>query len=139
MEEKMEQEQFKFEHFRDAGSKLSNYSISITMNGSFGLNSGFYNAERINEYSYVMLFYDKNKKTIGFLFTKDKGEKGGTFKITHGNKSGYISARTFFISILAGNLNELKKYVGRFTPKTYRDEKIGTLFYITLKENEIKT
>ncbi|MFZ3138630.1 MAG: hypothetical protein WA126_14700 [Thermodesulfovibrionales bacterium] len=132
------EEKFTFEKFTDAGSKLGNYSISITMNSSFGLNSGFYNNEKIKNYSHVMLFYDKLKRTIGFIFTKDKGEKGGTFKITHGNKSGYISARSFFISILGGNLNEVKRYAGRYTPKTYKDEKIGTLFYIKLEDHETK-
>ncbi len=132
----MEQEIFSFEQFKGVGSKLSSYSISITTNASFGLNSGFYNAEKIKEFSYVMLFYDKSKKTIGFLFTNSKSSEKGTFKITHGNNSGYINARTFFMSIFPGNLDEVKKYTYRYTPKTYSDEKIGKLYYITLKEIE---
>ena len=135
----MEKEKFNFEQFKGVGSKLSNYSISITTNGSFGLNSGFYNTEKIKDYSYVMLFYDKNRKTIGFLFTNTKSSDKGTFKITHGNNSGYIGTKTFFMSIFHGDLDEVKKYVGRYTPKTYDDEKIGKLFYITLKEEETNT
>lgn len=129
------QEKFEFEQFKGVGSKLGSYTISITKNGSFGLNSGFYNGEKIKDYSYVKLFYDKNRKAIAFLFTTTKREKE-TFAISHGKNSGYIAARTFFMSIFPGNLDEVKKYVGGYTPKIYHDEKIGKLYYITLEENK---
>lgn len=129
------QETFDFEQFKGVGSRLSTYSISITKNGSFGLNSGFYNGEKIKDFSYVMLFFDKNKKTIGFLFTNSKSAKG-TFKISHGNNSGYIAARTFFMSIFPGNLDEVAKYARRYSPKKYHDEKIGELYYIRLEDKE---
>lgn len=130
-------EQFNFEQFTSVGSKLGNYRITISANAAFGLNSGFYTAEKIKDYTYVKIFYDKNKKVIGFLFTNDKDDKG-TIKISHGKKnSGYIAAKTFFLSIFPGNIDEVKKYVGRYTPKTYEDEKLGKLYYITLGEKEI--
>ena len=40
------------------------------------------------------------------------------------------------MSIFPGNLDEVKKYTYRYIPKTYNDEKIGKLYYITLKEIE---
>jgi hypothetical protein len=132
----MTQEQFSFEKFRGVGSKLGSYTISISKNAAFGLNSGFYNAEKIKDFKYVTLFYDKNKRAIGFLFTNDRIKKD-TFKISHGKNSGYIAARTFFLSIFPRNLNEFKKYVDRYTPKIYHDEKIGQLYYITLEEKEM--
>jgi hypothetical protein len=132
----MDTEKFSFEQFKAVGSKLGSYSISITANAAFGLNSGFYNAHKIKDFSYVKLFYDKSKKTIGFLFTTSKDSEKGTFKITHGNNSGYINARTFFMSIFPGQLSEVKKYADRYEPKIYKDETIGELFYITLKQND---
>jgi len=130
-------ENFNFEQFTSVGSKLGNYRITISANAAFGLNAGFYTAEKIKDYTYVKIFYDKNRKVIGFLFTNNKDDKG-TIKISHGTKnSGYIAGKTFFLSIFPGNIDEVKKYVGRYTPKTYEDEKLGKLYYITLGEKQI--
>ncbi len=133
----MEQNRFNFEQFTSVGRKLGNYRITISKNAAFGLNSGFYNAEKIKNYTHVKLFYDKSKKVVGFLFTNKKDENG-TIKISHGKKnSGYIAARTFFLSIFPGNMDEVKNLVGKYKPKTYDDEKLGRLYYITLGEKEI--
>jgi hypothetical protein len=126
-------EDFNFKQFVGVGSKLSNYSISITNSAAFGLNSGFYSGEKLKEFQYVTLFYDSNRKAIAFLFTNDKTEKG-TFKISHSTNSGYISARTFFLSLFPGKPDEFKKYLGRYGPQAYDQKDVGKLYYILLEE-----
>jgi hypothetical protein len=132
----MSNDKFNFEQFTNVGRKLGNYNITISKNIAFGLNSGFYTAEKIENYTHAKIFYDKNTQAIGFLFTNNKDDKG-TIKISHGKKnSGYVAAKTFFLSIFPGKLEEVNKYVGRYIPKTYNDEKWGKLYYIVLGEKE---
>lgn len=134
MNEKKEKK-FNFVQFEGVGSKLSSYTISISKNGAFGLNSGFYSAESIKVFSHAMIFYDKTKSVIGIAFTNVSSKKG-SFKITHGKNSAYIAARSFFASIIAGDKDALTKYAGKYTPQIYNDDKIGKIFYIDLKEKE---
>lgn len=131
----MNDKKFNFVQFESVGTKLSSYTISISRNGVFGINSGFYNAESIKDYSYVMVFYDKAKKVIGLTFTKTPSKKG-SFKITHGKSSASIGARSFFASIFVGDKDALNKYSSKYTPQVYHDDKIGKMFYIDLKEKE---
>ncbi|PIQ93268.1 MAG: hypothetical protein COY75_03875 [Nitrospirae bacterium CG_4_10_14_0_8_um_filter_41_23] len=131
----MSEKKYDFVQFEGVGSKLSSYTISISRSGAFGINSGFYNAESIKNYSHVIVFYDKAKKVIGLVFTKTPSKKS-SFKITHGKNSAYIGARSFFASIIAGDKDALTKYADKYTPQTYNDDKIGKMFYIDLKEKE---
>ena len=133
----MEQNRFNFQQFTNVGRKLGNYRITINRSAAFGLNAGFYTAERINKFTHVKIFYDNSKKAIGFLFTNNKDDKG-TIKISHGKtNSGYIAAKTFFLSIFPSNIDEVKNYVGSYVPKNYEDEKIGKLYYIALDKKEV--
>lgn len=129
----MDEKVFNFVQFKDVGSRLGTYYISINKHGAFGLNSGFYNAENIRNFTHVQLFYDKKEKVIGLAFTNTPAERD-SFKITHGKNSGSVVVRSFFMSILLGREKDLIKYVGRYVPQAYSDVTIGKLFYITLKE-----
>lgn len=131
----MNEKKYNFVQFEGVGSKLSSYTISINKNGAFGINSGFYSSEHIKQFSHAMVLYDKDKRAIGLFFTNTPSKKGA-FKITHGNNSAYVTARSFFASVFAGAKNNLIKYVGKYTPQTYHDEKIGKIYYIDLKEKE---
>jgi hypothetical protein len=131
----MSDKKYDFVQFEGVGTKLSSYTISISRNGAFGINSGFYNAEGIKNYSHVMVFYDKAKKVIGIAFAKIPSKKS-SFKITHGKNSASIVARSFFASIFAGDKNALNTYADKYAPQTYHDDKIGKMFYIDLKEKE---
>ncbi|HEY4694530.1 MAG TPA: hypothetical protein VIH52_01035 [Candidatus Nanoarchaeia archaeon] len=123
---------YKFKRFTKIGSKLGNYSISLTGSHSFGFSSGFYNREGISRYNKVVLFYDKSRKAVGFQFTNDKDAEGA-FTIIHGNKrtTGSVTVRSFLIS------NEINKeeYVGRKTPTKVKDGEFGEIFVIDLLEN----
>lgn len=130
--------EFNFVQFQNVGSKLSNYFITITKNGAFGLSSGFYTTEKIKEFSYAMIFHDSVKKLIGIVFTNTPSKKGA-FKITHTKKCGSASiiAHSFFSFIFPQNSAEkLNEINGRYTPKSYNDANVGTIYYIDLNEKE---
>lgn len=131
----MSEKPFYFIQFEGVGRKLSSYTISLNKHGAFGINAGFYSAEGIKKFSHVMVFYDKTKEVIGLVFTNTPSEKG-SFKVTHGNNSASIVARSFFMSLFSGNKDALIKYVGKYTPKTYMDDRIGKIFYITLGDKK---
>lgn len=121
--------EFKFERFEKIGGRYNNYSISISTSYGIGFNAGFYHKENVKLYKYVVLFYDKKRKAIGFLFTNNEKEKG-VFKISHvKNSSGLTVARSFFNA----NQIDVKSNKGRYEPKIAEDGTSGRLYYISLK------
>jgi len=122
---------FNFKPFEAIGSRGGRYAISLARHGAFGFNSGFYRQEGIRKYTYVKLSYDEGKKAVGFKFTKRK-DGTGAWKISHGRSSGNVVVRSFF---KAYGL-EAADYTGKYEPKTYKDSKLGKLFYIILKKNK---
>src|SRR3989338_5286329 len=106
--------EYNFKKFTKRGSKLGNYSISVTSSYSFGLNSGFYSKEVIKQYKKVVLFYDKAKNAVAFHFTNDEDAEGA-FTVVHHNTgtTGSITARSFFIE---NEINK-KELVGRKIPQ----------------------
>ena len=130
--------EFNFVQFQNVGSKLSNYFITITKNGAFGLSSGFYNTEKIKEFTHAMIFYDSAKKLIGLVFTNTPTKKGA-FKITHTKNFGSASiiAHSFFSYIFPQNSAEkLNEINGRYAPKIHSDANAGSIYYIDLNEKE---
>lgn len=128
----MNEKKFNFVQFENVGSRWGTNCISILKHKALGLNAGFYKAENIKLFSHVQIFYDKNEKTIGIMFTNTP-KKHGAFKITHGTTNGIVAVRSFFTSIIPEGEKDIKKYAGRYIPKKYTDDKIGKLFYITLE------
>jgi len=125
---------YRFQKFTNTGARLGNYCISLNPSFSFGFLSGFYNKEHIKNYTSVILFYDKEKKAIGFQFTNDLKARGA-FKIVHGKKqsTGSLTARSF---ITENDLGK-KEYFGKKTPKKIIDETFGNLFVIDLLDKEM--
>lgn len=122
---------YKFNKFTSIHSKTSNYTISINRSYSFGFNSAFYKRENIKKYKKVVLFYDPNKRAVGFQFVNDENTQGA-FTLIHGNfgTTGSVTARSFFIE------NDLHKeeYFGKKIPKKIEDPKFGSLYVIDLLE-----
>lgn len=132
--------EFNFVQFQNVGSKLSNYFITITKNGAFGLSSGFHNTENIKEFNYAMIFYDSVKELIGLVFTNTPSKKGA-FKITRTKNIGSASivAHSFFTFIFQQKTAEkLKEINGRYTPKIHNDANVGTIYYIDLNKKSSK-
>jgi len=126
---------FSWKPFKDRGTKSGNYEISVMKtgakgkNGGFGFLSGFYKKENIKDCSYISLFYDEEKETIGFIFNNDK-DYPGAFKLTKGKGSSSVFPNSFW----SGFAIDIEKWAGRYTPKISMDEKLGKIYYIQLKE-----
>jgi hypothetical protein len=131
---------FNWAAFKGRGSKVGSYEISVMKtgskgkNGGFGFLSGFFKKHSLNEFSYVSLFYDEAKKSIGFIFNNDK-DYTGAFKLTKGKggKSGQGSASVFPNSFWSAFNINIAEWAGRYTPKEISDEKLGKVYYIELK------
>lgn len=118
---------YNFIRFTKIGSKFGSYSISINKSFSFGFNSGFYSKEDIKRFKRVILFFDKNKNAVAFQFTNDENSEG-SFAVTHGESSGAVSARSFFM----GNNLKNEQFLGKRIPKKEKDDRLGTLYVIDL-------
>lgn len=121
---------YNFIEFKDIGAKSSN-KISITLSKSFGFSCSFYKQNNIEKYKYLILFFDPEKRVIGFLFTNDES-KENKYKITHSKtgNSAYVITRAFFKTY---NL-DLNKIHGKYSPKPTEINSIGKIFYIEIKK-----
>lgn len=115
--------------FTHTGARVGNYAISLNPTLSFGFLSGFYTKEDIRKYKKVILFFDKDRKAVGFKFTNDPNAEG-IFTIIHGKKqsTGSVTAHSF---IRANDLDK-KEYFGKKTPKKIIDKDFGEVFVIDL-------
>jgi hypothetical protein len=126
---------FNWKPFKGRGAKIGSYEISVMKTGAkgksggFGFLSGFYKKENLNDNSYVSLFYDEEKETIGFIFNNDK-DYPGAFKLTKGKGSASVFPNSFW----SGFSVDIGKWAGRYAPKQSLDEKLGKIYYIQLKE-----
>jgi len=120
---------FNFVVFEDVGAKRGNNTISVSRNGAFGFNAGFYRSQNLKDYSHVILSYDAARKAVGFHFTKNQ-KSNGVWKISHGKSSASVVARSFFRAFSI----EPTDYAGRYQPRQYSQPKIGKLFYIILQK-----
>lgn len=107
--------------------------ITITKSGGIGYPTKFYKDNKINEYKYVVLYYDQEQKALGLQFTNDEAEKN-KFSIIHSH-SGYggaIVPRSFFRT----SDIDPKIYFGRYLWTIENQEGVGKLYVINLKENQ---
>jgi hypothetical protein len=109
--------------------------ITVTRSRHIGFPTQFYIDNKLADYKFAVVFYDKEKNAIGIKFTSTK-EEGAITIARHNNAyGGYISATSFF----KYNRINTKKYAGRYEYKkiplssTGVDEP-GDLFVIELKE-----
>lgn len=98
--------------------------VSITENGTIGLNGGVYNRFSVSKYNFVVLLYDKERKRVGIKLVKNEDEKGAR-KLRHRKKvlGGDVSARPF-----------LDYYQIKFAKKTSRydpfwDDEAGVIAF----------
>ena len=121
--------EFQWKKFTNTGSKLGNYSISLSNSFAFGLNAGFYCKENIRNFKKVVLFFSKDNNSVGFQFTNDE-KADGAFSVIHGKNSGAVSCRSFFLE------NEVKPelYKGKKIPEKITDKEYGMLYVINLSD-----
>ena len=125
----MEIQGYNFEEFTSFKGKFSS-KISLGKIGGFGFSSGFFHRNNLKGSVGLKLFYDKDKKAVGFKFLDSPEE--GMVKLKPRQTGGYISAISFL-----GKYNiDPHKYAGRYDPKEIADEKLGKIFIIELKERK---
>lgn len=98
--------------------------VSIWMGGQIGFNQGAVERFNIRSFQYAVLFYDKNERKIGFIFTNEAEE--GANKITKGKTGAFVSAKTF-LDYYGINHDKTERY------SLYYDDK-NELYVIDLKK-----
>lgn len=127
--------QYQFKKFEGRNQRLED-RITLTQSNSIGFPQKFYRDNKINNYKYVLLFWDEHNKAIGINFTNDEKEKN-KFTIVHSKKGygGSVSMRSFF----KGCGIDLKVYHGRYVWEKYNLENVGEIYAIKLKEKVEKS
>ena len=82
-----------FERFTDVG-RVFRPRASLRSNGQIGFNHGCIKRFQMEEFSFIVLFYDAETKRIGILLTNNKEEPGASTLITR-QGNGMVSARSF--------------------------------------------
>lgn len=128
--------EYHFSKFNSFNSRSSDDSISITRSYSLGLSSSFCENNDVNKFKYAVLYYDKDRKSIGIRFTKSESEPS---KFTISRKdTGFgqsIIARSFFKK----NQVDVNKYNRKYSVKKVSLRKAGidepgSLFVVDLQE-----
>jgi len=122
-----------FEKFSGTNARLDD-RISITVNRAFGFTKKYFDDNKLSNFKYVVLFYDKKNMAIGFQFINDEKEPHKFTLIR--SKQGYgasVVATSFFKTY---NL-EPKKFRGKYPWKRKNMPEIGRLFIIYLKDKEV--
>lgn len=109
--------------------------ITVTRSRSIGLPKGFFDDNKVGDYQYAALYYDKQNMAIGIVFTNE--HEPGSIKITRNNKGygGQIPAISFF----KANRINTKKFAGRYEyeKKKLSDlgfSKLGEMYIVNLEE-----
>jgi len=126
----MEKINLKFEKFTAAGGKFS-YTISLNKAGGFSFSSGFCKKHGIEEYPYVLLWYEKKAKAVGFSFLKEATK--GAFKLSF-TKSKTASVRPN--SFIRAHEIKYQLFAGKYDPKRYKTEGGEEIFYIVLEKQK---
>jgi hypothetical protein len=126
--------EYNFKEFTKLNARLES-RITITKSNSFGFPTKFSDDNKIKNFKYVVLFYDKDSKAIGIHFTNDE-EKKNKFSIIKYEKYGAsVVARSFF------KMNSINtgEHHGRYHWKIVKVENIGKLFVIELGNKDLKS
>lgn len=126
-----------FEQF--IGSNMSRLvdKITITKGSHFNLPTAMYRKNKINNFKYVKLFYNKKEHQIGFEFTTSQEPEDGSLKLVPSGDKGqygvYIVAKSYFFM---NNLDPLKLH-GRYeyakkTLKSLGADRPGFMYVIDL-------
>lgn len=120
--------EYNFVEFQPKDSKY-NITISLGRPNRFYLANAFCTKNNIEVTDRVKLFYDKNKKAVGFKFLKaDTPNTISLKKISA--KSLYINSTSF----LGMNDVSTDKYLGKYKPIEILAEDGGKIFVVELKE-----
>lgn len=82
-----------FERFTEVG-RAFRPRASVRSNGQIGFNQGAVKRYGLEQWQYVVLFYDKDTRRIGIRLTKDEKEEGVARLVCKGGNAA-VSARSF--------------------------------------------
>lgn len=123
---------YNFKKFENTNQRTEE-RITITAHNSIGFPTKFYQNNNVENYKYVILYYDENEKVLGIQFSTDEQEKHRFSLIK--SKQGYgasIVATSFF----KVNGIDAKIYKNRYPWEKVAQEGIGELFVIKLRSRE---
>jgi hypothetical protein len=83
---------FNFEKFSDTESSF-NARVSIRRTGQFGFNSGAANKYRLNDFPFVVLYFDSTKRAIGLEFQMEKVP--GAVELNRNPSNIFIRSKNF--------------------------------------------
>jgi len=121
---------YKFVKFEGRNARMED-RITVTKSKSIGFPTKFYKDNNIQNFKYVVLFYDQEKKAIAIKFTNDIVEKNkfAIIKSTQGY-GGSVVAQSFFKSLGI----DAEKYANRYNWEKTNIEGIGEIYVINLIE-----
>lgn len=82
-----------FERFTKTGRGYKP-KVGIWSRGQIGFNQGCVQKMKLNDYKFVIFFYDKENNKIGFKFTNDNNEDG-IIKLNIRKTGATVSAKSF--------------------------------------------
>lgn len=129
---------YDFKKYTQAGKRFET-RMTITRTGHIGLPTQFYKDNGIASYKFAVIYYDKDKKTVGVKFTKEQEIGALLISRNRDGYGGYISAKNFF----SFNQINARKYAQRYEYKKIPLHQVGlegagSLFVIQLKEKPEK-
>jgi hypothetical protein len=98
-----------FEKFTKTGARIGTPKISIWSSGQIGLNQGAIKRYELDNYRYVILFYDKDNKKIGIKFINDKNEEGA-IKIIFRKVGGLSFSGVSFLHYYGIDFSNTRKF-----------------------------
>jgi|GEM_PF-770646 len=120
---------FNFHKFENTNQRFED-RITVTGTNAFGFPTKFFKDQSIENYKYVVIFYDPDKKAVGLHFTNSEEEKHKFTIIKSKGYGGSVIATSFFKTY---NIDP-KKYHGKYEWEKKEMPPTGTLFVIILKE-----
>ena len=123
-------ENYNFEEFSSVGGKFQS-KISLGEAG-FGLSAGFVLKNGLEKTIGVKLYYDKQKRAVGFKFlTKDEPNM---LRLTLRKEKGANLGAQSFINKYG---IDRRRYAGKYDPKVVNVDGHGTIYVLELKESSV--
>jgi len=105
-----------FVRFTESGRSYKP-KVSIRVNGTIGFNAGAIRKWKLDGFAFIVLFYDKESRTIGIKPVKTADEEGShKLNFGKGKKSAWVSCRKFF-DFFDIAVQDTKRFDGQFDEK----------------------
>lgn len=85
---------FKFEKFVETDSSFAAKVTIRQRTGQIGFNSGAINRFKVNDYKYVVLYFDPSERVVGIQLVRS--EEPGSIPISKKQSNTYVTAKNFF-------------------------------------------